>query len=307
MTADGFFKELQRLILSQPKFPSVIINCETVEFGNEVYNCKNMYYCFDTYSTTDGVYLFDCFQCANCIDCDYAVECELCYESVDPFKCYNSNFLDYCDNVRDSSYCYACSNCTDVFGCVNLENKSFCIFNRQFTEAEYRQLVKKYNALPAEKILAQLEELKKKFPLTQTIGADNENTNFGNYIHFDKNCYLCFDAAHDEDCAYLYDSFYCKDSFDLTYTARETELAYQVVDSMGIFNSNFVMHGSRCVDSMYLFNCVNVKDSIGCVGLKNKQYCVLNRQLTEEEYEKVKTALMGVFLEADYNWKDLVY
>ena len=33
------------------------------------------------------------------------------------------------------------------------------------------------------------------------------------------------------------------------------------------------------------FNCQSSRDLFGCVGLRNKQYCILNRQYTKEEYE----------------------
>lgn len=307
MTVDTFFSELQRLIFSQPALPLVIINCENSEFCNEVYSSKNMFYCFDSYESADCFYIFDSYICANCGDCDYAVECELVYESVDPYKCFNSEYLEYCDNLTDSAFCYHCSNCSNVFGCVNLKNKSFCIFNRQLTEVEYKEQVKKFKSLPAEKILALLEDLKKQFSLTQTIGGDNENTTYGNYIHFDKNCYLCFDAAYDEDSGYLYDSFHCRNSYDLTYVAKETELTFQAVDSVTLFNCNYVVHGANCQDSFYLFNCFNVKNSLGCVGLKNKEYCILNRQFTKEEYEKLSKQILDKLNTSNVGWSNLVY
>ena len=34
-----------------------------------------------------------------------------------------------------------------------------------------------------------------------------------------------------------------------------------------------------------MFCCQNVANLFGCVGLKNKQYCILNKQYTKEEYE----------------------
>src|SRR3989344_2228204 len=224
MNTQDFFQELQRIILSQPKLPVAVSSSENCDLCNEVYNSRNLSYCFDTYDTADSFYLFDSLQCANCGDCDYAVESELCYESVDPYKAFNCDFIDYCANIRDSAYCSSCSNSDNLFGCVNLKNKSFCIFNRQLTEEEYKEQIKKYKPLSSDKILVLVDEVKKRFPLTQTIGSDNDNTNYGNYIHFNKNCYLCFDAAYDEDCGYLYDSFKCKNAYDLAYVAIGSEL-----------------------------------------------------------------------------------
>jgi hypothetical protein len=51
-----------------------------------------------------------------------------------------------------------------------------------------------------------------------------------------------------------------------------------------------VVYSSANID--YSFNCYNSHDLFGCIGLRNKSYCILNRQYTKEEYfemiEKVK-------------------
>jgi len=37
----------------------------------------------------------------------------------------------------------------------------------------------------------------------------------------------------------------------------------------------------------YCHNCFNSSNCFGCVGLKKKQYCILNKQYTKEEYEEL--------------------
>ncbi len=44
----------------------------------------------------------------------------------------------------------------------------------------------------------------------------------------------------------------------------------------------FVFHSQRL---LYCDHCFNCSDCFGCVGLRNKQYCVFNKQYTKEEYE----------------------
>ena len=51
MTADTFFKELQRLILAQPKRPAQILNSEDC-VGNYIYYCKNI--------TFDQIAIYKC-------------------------------------------------------------------------------------------------------------------------------------------------------------------------------------------------------------------------------------------------------
>jgi hypothetical protein len=40
-------------------------------------------------------------------------------------------------------------------------------------------------------------------------------------------------------------------------------------------------------DSEYCFDCRSCSDCFGCIGLKSKQYCVLNKQYTQKEYEEL--------------------
>lgn len=307
MTVDVFYQELQKLIISKPKPPSIILFSEHCEYGNNLYYSKNAFYCFDSAQLTDCMYIYDSYMVHNSIDCDYTVESELCYESVDAFKCFNCDYLEYCDHMTNASFSYNCSGCTDIFGCVNLTNKSFCIFNRQLTENEYHEKVKFFKTLSPEKILTTVEKLKKLYPKTQTIGGHNENTTYGNYLHYNKNCYLCFDAAHDENCAYVYDTFYSKTTLDGTYSGRNVEVSYQIVSSADIFNCDYTVWSKKCLDSAYLFGCYNVKNSLGCVDLTNKQYCILNRQFSKEEYERISAPIIAELSQKNLGWNNLKY
>lgn len=304
MTAETFFAELKKIIQSQPLPPLRILQSEDCKFADNIYACKNITYGFDTVRCTDSAYIYDGFICDNCIDCDYPVESQLCYESIDPYKAFNCDYVNYCANIRDSAFCDTCWNANDLFGCYNLQNKQFCIFNRQLSETEYREKVKEYKKWPPEKILAIVEELKLRYPLTQTISGHNENTTYGNYIHYNKNCYLCFDAAHDENGAYLYDTFDCKNCFDSTY-GKDNQLTYEVVSSPNLFNCNYTYYSGSCIDSSYLVNCLDVKDSLGCVNLAHKQYCILNRQLTKEEYERMSKPLLEDLKKKNLGWNDI--
>lgn len=307
MTADTFLTELKRLLTVYPKAPLHLEGTDNVELSNMIWDSKNLTYCFDCAKCNDSVFTYDSFICSYCLDCDYPVESELCYESVDPFKAYNCSYLEYSANIRDSDYCYWCYNCNDLFGCVNLKGKSFCIFNRQFSEAEYREKVKEYKKWPPEKVLAEVDKLKLNFPLTQTIGAHNENSDYGNYVHYSKNSYMCFDAAHNENCGYLYDSFGSKTSYDMTYGGNKADFSYEIVDCPDIFNCNYSVFCRNCQDSSYLFNCFGVKDSLGCVWLRQKQYCILNRQFSKEEYERLSNMILSELKSKNPGWGDLLY
>lgn len=306
MTAEAFLKELRRIILLQPKIPTHTLNSENCDYGDQLYYCKNLTNSFDTLNSSDSTYLFDSMMCVNCNDCDYATESELCYEGVTLYKCFNSSFLEDCSNTRDSSYCFNCRDCHNLFGCVNLISKSFCIFNRQLTENEYKEVIKKYKSLPSDKVLNYVEELKKKYPLTQAHGLNNENSPYGDYVYNCKNCYMCFCADNSENCGYLNDSGNLKNCYDSTFSG-DSELSYEFIDSTNLFNCSFVIWSGYASDSSYIVACANVKNCLGCVSLYQKEYCILNRQLTKEEYEVKSKQILEELKAKNLGWADLVF
>lgn len=306
MNADIFYKELKRIITSYPKRPQDTVASENCDYATSVYYCNNVYHGFDVNNSKDSAYIQSSLLCVNCFDVDYTVECELTFESIDAFKCYNCTYLEDCGNMRDADYCSRSSNCHDVFGCVRLKNKSFCIFNRQLSEADYREKVKEYKKWPAEKVWAEVVKIQDRFPVTQTHEDFNQNTPFGNYIYYNKDCYMCFDATNNESCAYIYEGHKNKMCYDISLSG-ESQLSYEFIDSALLFNCNYAMWSKSCQDSWYMMSCFDVKDSIGCFGLNHRQYCILNRQLSKEDYERISGPLLAELKQKNLGWADLVY
>ena len=48
---------------------------------------------------------------------------------------------------------------------------------------------------------------------------------------------------------------------------------------------SYFCHSSH--DIQYSFNCRSSSNLFACIGLRNKSYCILNKQYTKEEYEKL--------------------
>jgi hypothetical protein len=71
----------------------------------------------------------------------------------------------------------------------------------------------------------------------------------------------------------------------ITGSNEEREYLYETLSTPGsnniffsstIRDSNNIFFSDFCYMSNYLF---------GCIGLRNKEYCILNKQYTKEEYE----------------------
>lgn len=286
MNFTDFYQKYQQLRAAFPKPPTYSSDLEHSDFVSYGYRLKNCYFCFDTVDSQNCLYCFDSVRSVDCVDCDYVVDSELLYECNDAYKCYNCAYLDYCARLYDSFYCWDCFDSHDLFGCVHLKHKQYCLYNKQYTKEEYFDRIAILLKEPSSVHLAQIKKLSQLYPIGPTYVSHSENCDFGNQVHYCKNCYLCFDVARSEDCAYMYDTFYSKSSYDQTY-GYKVELSYECTGCVRIYNCDYCDYSADCYDSAYLDNCKDCHNCFGCVGLAHKRFCILNKQYPEEEYRKL--------------------
>jgi hypothetical protein len=109
----------------------------------------------------------------------------------------------------------------------------------------------------------------------------------GDMITNSKNCHTCFDMTDSEDCKYV--AFMPKGlvSYDANFgSPTGVQWCVEMCCSMGQHcMGNYLCWD--CNDTYYSIDCKNSHNCFGCVGLKNQRYCILNRQYTKEEYEKL--------------------
>ena len=109
----------------------------------------------------------------------------------------------------------------------------------------------------------------------------------GDIVGESKNCYRCFDTIYAENCKYVtWNGGKLADTYD-SYGTGKAELLYEAVDSgLGVSQKfTVVLWGGH--DVQYCYNCHGSNNLFGCIGLRDKQYCILNRQYTKEEYENL--------------------
>jgi len=291
----NFFDSYDKLKKSIP-IPSVqITNLESCDLVDYTHHSKNCYQTFVVLNSERCMYVDDCGMNKDVVDSILCAFSELCYESVDSLNCYNCAFLNKCHGCRDSQFCFMCNNCSDCFGCVALTNKQYCIFNKQYSKDEYFKEIKKLKQQNPEFILSKLHGIKKDVPIPASTQQNNENCPYGDFINNSKNTYWAFDTFWAENSGYLFLSGKIRDSWDITYggggggkQALESysERCYEVSGGGGLYECFFTDHCSNCSNCFYSSRLRNCTDCFGCVGLNNKQYCVLNNQLTKEEYQK---------------------
>ncbi len=144
----------------------------------------------------------------------------------------------------------------------------------------------------------QLKTLSIKVPKSATYSSPslgpNINSEYANFAGANKDCYLCFNTSHGENCAYSRGLANCRDTFDAYYT-NETERAYECINTQNSAGIAWGQNILECLDSWLLLNCASVQNCFGCVNLRHKSYYFFNEPLSRDEWKKRVGEIAGSY------------
>jgi hypothetical protein len=286
----SFFKQWRELYNHIPLQCLSNTNATNSDYCNVAEDSKNSYMSSGSWKIEQTFYSNRIFFIKDSSDLYIVQNSELCYDDVICSDCYRVSYSFNCRSCVDSYFLYDCTGCTDCFGCSNLRNQSYCIWNKKLSKEEYFNRLKEYNLKDYEVIQKLKEEFKQlclksihRFSTqVKTVNSTGEN------IVGAKNCKVCFDASGQlEDCKYIHwTKMNLKDTYDSGPGIGMGELMYEVFDTgIGNFRNLFTSVVYSSNDIEYCFFCHGCSDLFGCIGLRNKKYCILNKQCTKEEYE----------------------
>ncbi len=280
-----FLEQFRELQLKVPRLASFVFQNVASEYVNGAAFNKNCYMCFVSDHNEDSLYsyaTFDSNASSDLINCN---ECEMCYECLTCTKCYQTKFSEDCSNSQNLLFCKNCINCQDCIGCVNLKNVRYGLFNQVVSKEEYEQALAE---LGSRGKIAETREQARAFhagfPVKYFHGMRNVDVT-GDYVLNSKNSKFVFDSDELEDAKYINHGHQAKTSHDSYVLVDKSERCYQVVSGIALNNtlaSYCVWHG---YDIAYSDTCENSHHVFGCVGLKKKEYCILNREYSKEQYE----------------------
>ncbi len=286
--SQSFFTQFKDLLYSVPAKARILTNNINSEYCNNADDLKNCYLCFNAIMLEDCLYTLQSLRMRDCCDVMTSSSSENCYDSINVT---DSNNLQSCVDCADSVsllYCIDCRNCQNCIGCVGLRNKNNYIFNIQYTKEEYNKKVVELNIAShnaRQKIKEKMLELYKLHPFKYMHTMKSVNS-FGEYIYGSKNTKNAWLTMKTENVKYVQDTRYTKDAYD-TLIAWKSEQVYESaccgLDS-SIMKFVFQCHPGN-IDLTYCAFCSNSSHLFGCVGLRNKEYCVFNKQYSKEEYQ----------------------
>ena len=141
----------------------------------------------------------------------------------------------------------------------------------------------------------QFHELMLLVPFPSRSGSNQINSEYSNNAGGLKNCYLCFNCNDAEDCSYGIQFNQMKKCLNMSEcsTSEQCSNIFAMTDSYRTHNSE---NSASLIDSYYCFDCRHSSNIVGCVGLRNKNYCIFNKQFTKEEYqEELKKLNLGSY------------
>jgi len=182
-------------------------------------------------------------------------------------------------------------NCHNCIGCANLRNKENYIFNKKASKEEFEKVKDEMNLGSYTGLQAAMKKCQKellKFPRKPLETTNCENC-LGDYLQNSKNAQYCFDSHHLQDVKYGSQLFDVTDSHDWDFVGAGSELCYEMVSSAyKVQNCKFCMNvWEGAYDLQYSELCLNSKDLFGCIALRGKHHCILNKQYSKEEYDKL--------------------
>jgi len=308
-----FFEQLKELNFSVPWPSRSIRGFVNSDYCNQASYLKNCYLCFNTNNEENCQYCVGSNYSKDSLDCCWSPKLQLCYQVFECNKLFQCFFCSETKDSRNLWFCDECVNCSDCFGCFNLHNKQYYIFNEPRTKEEYFKEIGKINTGSYKELTElknKLYELKLKFPRKYYHGTHNVNFS-GEYVYRSKNTFNCYEVAECENVCYCQNfAPSVKDSYDYTNWGQNSELVYEsCACGDNCQNMKFCFDCWPAMqDCEYCLNCHSCSDCFGCVGLRFKQFCILNKQYTEKEYKELVIKIKQHMMDMPYkDARGLIY
>jgi len=292
-----FFEQFKNLIRRVPWIALSETNMSNCSYCNVAEGDKDCYLLSGSWRNEQTMYANRVVQTRDSVDLYISDNNELCYELINCQKSYRLMFGINCIECSNSAFLYECTNCQDCFGCTNLRNKKYHFFNKPCAKDEYETKVKEYDLGSAAGIVRarhdfeefKAQSIRRYARIIKSVNSTGDN------ITNAKNARDCFDilgAPSAEDARYCFWAGYSlKEVWDCV-GAGEVEECYEIVDMHGSSRAYFTSVVYSSFDVWYSINCHGCHNLFGCYGLRNKEYCILNKQYTKESFEVLRTKII---------------
>ncbi|MEK7608523.1 MAG: hypothetical protein AAB495_03005 [Patescibacteria group bacterium] len=291
-----FFSQWKELSDVMPRPSLEAYQNENSPYSDFTWFSKNVYLSPSTLNSDTVSYSKGAWSCRETLDSIVIMNSESVYEAMDSERCVKCVFISDCKDCMNSSYLYDCRNSSDCFMSSNLRNGKFVFRNQQLAEEEYRKRLEAISSdystqreLRMEYVRMKEAAFHKYANIIKCVGSSGDN------LVNCKNAKHSFNSADCEDIKYCAQASHAKDSYDMYGVGdKECSLLYEGVN-VGYLDSNIYFSLNTFESSariQYCDYCRVSQDLFGCVGLRKKQYCILNKQYGKDEYLELRASIV---------------
>ena len=272
----------------------VFANCEDIFYSFRVLGwCKNI---FSSYNIVWSSNIYNSANVSNSFNISYS-ECIV-----------NSSNLLYCSDINNSS------NCIFSFNQVNSKYK---IFNKQYSKEEYKKIEKEIiekikNKKEFNVLLNNYKNFQKNELVKESLSLNNNEKVIWDTVYNSKNSFNVFTGNSLENCVNIMTSWVSSDdkiiniinSIELWWNCENAIWSNNFwINAYNIFFSFWVAEKSKNI--YYSVDIESCEEMMFCVWLKNKKYCILNKQYEKQEYFEKKEEIINKLIIENKWWDSL--
>lgn len=301
-----FFEQAWKLFLQCPIPHKIGFENQNSEYTDDCWHSKNIYLAHSVYKGEDLSYCYRSIQEKDSQFCVYSKNSTLSLDLTNCFHCFETLYSVNCRKISNSAFLFDCRNCSHCLFCCNLRNKQYCYGNQQLTKDEFLKKEKEWN-FSSQKIYAQaqifFQQMMQTLAYFRSTHITHSENCAGDNIEDSRNAQRCFFANNLEDCYnFLRGGLPAKDCLDCVNVAFDAELLFNCADAQGnVYKCSNCFLINQCQFCDYCENCFQCKQCFGCCGLVGKEYHILNKEYSPEEYEALREKIIS-YMEKTKEW-----
>ncbi len=297
----SFFEQFDELMKVIPRYSLYNFDNENCEYVNYMPHSKNCYLVFWWWYNQECYYWDTFLKSKNCIDWNYIFNSELCYEWVYIDWCYKCFYIFNSMNSKNSYFIYDCDNCENCIWCWNLKNKKLYIFNKKVSKKEFEEKKKEIfrSKISLELFSSKYFEVIKSKSINRFFQWNGNIKVTWDYLYNCKNVINWFIWWDSENISHSW-RFSGKNCLDLSW-CWNSEVMLECWSCDYWFKLWHSIDSESCKESFYLNLCNNTSKCFWCIWLKNKEYCILNKQYTKEEYDTLVPKIIE-YMQKTWEW-----
>jgi hypothetical protein len=130
----------------------------------------------------------------------------------------------------------------------------------------------------------QLLDVVPKIALINDNNVWSENCEYNQDTSYAKDCYLVSMARKLRNSHYSCNIALGEDMIDCFFV-MQSEIVYECLNCNAVFKCFFLRNSNQCTNCLRWYDMIWCTDCLFCVGLRNRQYMIWNKQVSKEEFE----------------------